>query len=149
MTRSPSSCARASRRSKRGEVAEERVDVAVVADVVAVVGLRRALERGQPDGVHTQRRDVRQPRSDAVEVADPVAVGVGEGARVDLVDDRVPPPLRFAVHGPHSGVLAPPIRYDGATPAYIRCTISPSRAWIRLWQWSDQIPGLSATNATS
>ena len=28
-------------------------------------------------------------------------------------------------------------------------TTSPSSAWIRLWQWSDQMPGLSATNATS
>ena len=49
----------------------------------------------------------------------------------------------------HSGTLMPPIRYDGVTPAYIRCTTSPSLACTRLWQWSDQIPGLSATNATS
>ena len=27
----------------------------------------------------------------------------------------------------HSGTFSPPIRYDGATPAYIRCTTSPSR----------------------
>ena len=34
------------------------------------------------------------------------------------------------------------------TPSYITCAISPSLACGRLWQWSIQIPGLSATNAT-
>lgn len=36
-----------------------------------------------------------------------------------------------------------------STPSYIGCAISPSAACGRLWQWSIQIPGLSATNATS
>ena len=40
--------------------AEDRVHVAVVADVVAGVALRRPVERGQPDGVHVQVGQVRQ-----------------------------------------------------------------------------------------
>ena len=62
---------------------------------------------------------------------------------------RLSRPAAAAQPRDHSGLLAPPISYDGATPAYMRCTTSPSSAWIRLWQWSDQMPGLSATNATS
>ena len=37
-----------------GERAEARVDVAVVGDVVAGVGLRRRVERVQPDGVDAE-----------------------------------------------------------------------------------------------
>ena len=37
-----------------GEVAEERVDVAVVGDVVAEVGHRRRVERREPDGVDAE-----------------------------------------------------------------------------------------------
>ena len=33
-------------------------------------------------------------------------------------------------------------------PAYMRCMLSPSAAWSRLWQCSIQSPGLSARNAT-
>ena len=40
-----------------------------------------------------------------------------------------------------------PSRNLVVTPSYIRC--APSLACGRLWQWSIQIPGLSATNATS
>ena len=39
-----------------GERAEQRVDVAVVGDVVAGVGLRRGVEGREPDGVHAERR---------------------------------------------------------------------------------------------
>ena len=75
------------------ERAEDRVDVAVVGDVVAIV-LHRALEEGRdPDRVHAQRGHVVEPLNDAREVADAVAVGIAEAARVDLVDHRTPPPV--------------------------------------------------------
>jgi hypothetical protein len=79
-------------RVEGGEVAEQRVDVAVVGDVVAEVGHRRAVDGRQPDRVRTEPLQVLQARAQAVEVADAVARGVGERARVDLVDDRVLPP---------------------------------------------------------
>ena len=74
--------------------AEGRVDHAVVGDVVAAVGERGGVPRGEPDGVHAERRQVGQPRPDAGEVAGAVAVPVGEAARVDLVDHGVAPPCR-------------------------------------------------------
>ncbi len=88
--------------------AEQRVHAAVVADVVALVHLRGGLERGHPDPVDAEGGDVRQPGDEAGEVAHAVAVAVGEGARVDLVDDGGLPPVgsggqrRFRRHG---GVL--------------------------------------------
>ena len=75
-----------------GERAEARVDVAVVGDVVAEVGHRRAVERREPDRVDAEVGEVRKPRTDAGQVARPVAVGVLERAGVDLVDRPAPEP---------------------------------------------------------
>ena len=81
---------------ERGQVAEERVDATVVGDVVAVVGLGRRVERGEPDGVGPEPGDRVEVRRDPREVADPVAVRVRERADVDLVDDGGAPPARCA-----------------------------------------------------
>ena len=72
---------------------EHRVDVLVVGDVVPGVGHRRAVERGDPDGVDAEVAQVGQPGRDAGQVADAVAVGVGPRARVDLVGHRTAPPV--------------------------------------------------------
>ena len=69
-----------------------RVDVAVVGDVVAAVAVGRRVAGVEPQAVDTEAGDVVEPRRDAVEVTDPVAVGVGEGFHVELVDDAVTPP---------------------------------------------------------
>jgi hypothetical protein len=79
-----------------GKGAEQRVDVARVGDVVAAVGHRRAVERREPDRVHTQLDEMVQPGVDADEVTGAVAVAVGEAARIDLVEDRRRPPGAFA-----------------------------------------------------
>ena len=76
------------------ERAQARVDIAVVGDVVAAVGEFGGIEGAQPYGVHTQRGEVGQALRDALQVTEPVAVGVGEAARVHLVDDGLAPPVR-------------------------------------------------------
>ena len=76
-----------------GQGADARVHVAVVVDVVAAVGQGRGVEGREPDGVDAESRQVRHATGDPVQVADAVGVGVGEGPRVDLVDDGVLPPL--------------------------------------------------------
>src|SRR5690606_23227740 len=78
------------------ERAQARVDVARVGDVVAAVGELRGVERAQPEGVDTQRGEVGEARGDAGQVAQSVAVRVGEAARIHLVDDRLPPPVGVA-----------------------------------------------------
>ena len=75
------------------ERAEQRVDVVVVADVVAVVVHRRPVDRAEPHDVDTQPLEVVEPLPDPRDVADPVAVGVREAARVHLVDDGGLPPV--------------------------------------------------------
>ena len=75
------------------ERAEERVDIAVVGDVVAGIFLRRAVERAQPDGIDSERDEVIEAARDAGEVPDAVAGCIRERARIDLVDDGRAPPL--------------------------------------------------------
>jgi hypothetical protein len=56
-----------------GQSAEERVDIAVVRDVVSGILLRGALERAQPDGIDAEVGEVVEVRGDAGEIADAVA----------------------------------------------------------------------------
>ena len=77
---------------ERLHVAEERVDAAVVGDVVAAVLHRGRVEGADPERVDAERLEVAEAPGDAVEVAGAVAVGVLEGARVDLVEDAGLPP---------------------------------------------------------
>ncbi len=75
------------------ERAEDRVDRPVVGDVVAGVGERRRVPRVEPERVDPEVVQVRQAGTHAGEVADPVAVRVREAPHIDLVDDRVAPPV--------------------------------------------------------
>ena len=77
---------------QRLHAAEQRVDVARIGDVVAVVGHRRHHHRVEPDRVDAERLEVVQPGGHAVEVADAVAVAVAERPRIHLVEHRVRPP---------------------------------------------------------
>ena len=72
--------------------AEPGVHGAVVRDVVAGVVLRGQVEGGEPDRVHPEPGEVRDPRGDAGQVAHAVAVPVRERAGIHLVDHRVGPP---------------------------------------------------------
>ncbi len=76
-----------------GQTAEQRVDVLVVGDVIAVVVLWGTVGRGQPHDVDAEGREVVEVVDDATDVAHPVAVGVGERPGIDLVDDSPLPPI--------------------------------------------------------
>jgi hypothetical protein len=86
-----------------GQVAELRQDGRVVGDVVAAVAQRRLEEGRQPQTVDTQPLQVVELGGQALEVADPVAVAVLEGADEDLVEDGALEPIRVPVLG--GGVL--------------------------------------------
>ncbi len=112
-----------------GEVAEERVDVAEVGHVVAEVGHGGAVERRQPDGVDPQPGQVVEPLAHALEVADAVAVGVGEGPGVDLVDDAGSPPGSGGGGGHGRQTYRPPeVRDVRGSPRYGDGPPSPLRA---------------------
>src|SRR5438132_12471470 len=74
------------------EGAEVRMHVEVVGDVVAPIRVRRWAGRIEPDGVDAEPLQMVEARDEPGQVADAVAVRVGVGARVDLVDHRALPP---------------------------------------------------------
>ena len=77
---------------ERVEIAEVRVDVSVVGDVVAPVEVRGGVDRRQPYAIDPEPSQVIEMLDDPPEVADAVAVRVREGPNVDLVQDPVAPP---------------------------------------------------------
>ena len=99
MTRMPRPCAASSIVVEVAQRAEDRVDVAVVGDVVAGILLRGSLERAQPQRIDAELDEVVEVRGDAGQVADAVAGAVGERAGVDLIDDGGAPPLRSGRDG--------------------------------------------------
>ena len=77
-----------------GQRAEQRVDVAVVGDVVAEVGHRRRDRTARSRWRRRRASSGSRAVGDAAQVADAVAVAVLEAARVDLVDDAALPPRK-------------------------------------------------------
>ena len=71
-----------------------RGDAAVVAHVVAGVFERRVEAGIDPQGVAAEVPDIIQLLDDPVQVADPVAVGIEKGLRVDLIKYGVVDPAR-------------------------------------------------------
>src|SRR4051794_5624290 len=85
-------------RGKKGteivEGAEVRIDVVIVRDVVAVVAHRRGIERQEPKRGDTEFLEVIKLINQSAKIADAIAIAVGEGLDVQLVDDRVFLPKR-------------------------------------------------------
>jgi hypothetical protein len=89
-----------------GQRAELGVDRPVVGDVVAAVGPGREVPGVEPEGVDAEVAEVRETVADAGQVADPVAVPVGEAPHVHLVHRGSTPPV--VTHVPPFGGPAPP-----------------------------------------
>ena len=105
-------CVRAlDQRVEVGEGPEQGIDVAIVGDVIAEIRHRRGKEGRQPDRVDAERGDMVEVAGDARQVADPVAIAVGEAARVDLIDHGASPP------GPLAAVLHHACLMPGCAPA--------------------------------
>ena len=74
--------------------AKERVDAAVVGHVVAGVALGGGHEGREPHGVNAELLEHVESGDDACQVANTVAVGVEEGAGIDLINHGGAPPFR-------------------------------------------------------
>jgi hypothetical protein len=61
----------------------------VVRDIVAVVAVRRWVERLQPQARHAEAGKVVEPPREPLEIANAVAVAVDVGLDVEAVNDRV------------------------------------------------------------
>jgi hypothetical protein len=109
-----------------GERAEHRVDIARIRHVVAAVGHRGTEERREPQRFDAQLDEVVQALPNADQVADAVAVPVGEAAGIDLVEDGVAPP---GLLGSHDGIVpgrACDARIARIIPAYCAATRPPT-----------------------
>ncbi|ENN87987.1 hypothetical protein RHSP_50349 [Rhizobium freirei PRF 81] len=76
-----------------GKRAENRIDIAIIGDVIAHIGHRRSEERRQPDRIDSERGNVRQASGNPLYVAEPVGIRVLKRPRVDLIDYRPAPPI--------------------------------------------------------
>ena len=72
---------------------EDRVDVAVVSNVVAGVLLGSGLEGREPDRVNAKVCDRRKAVNDARKVTNSIPISIRERTRIDLVNDGVTPPV--------------------------------------------------------
>ena len=73
-------------------------DGAVVGDIVAVVIVRGSVDGGEPQHLNTELGEVGNLLGNAGQIADAVAVGIVEGAGVNLVDNGFLPPLGLGRH---------------------------------------------------
>ena len=68
-------------------------DFVIIPDVITVVIIGRIVDGRQPQGVHSQFPQVVQLADYALQIPDPVPIAVAETAGIDLVKDRLFPPL--------------------------------------------------------
>ena len=98
------------------DVAEPRVDVGVIADVIPEIDHGGWIERRDPDRIDPQVDEMPEAAADALEVADTVAGGVLERARIHLVDNAGLPPAMVVHHAvpPADDVPGPAARSRSA-----------------------------------
>ena len=75
-----------------GEVAQLRMNVSEICDVVSAITQGRGINRGQPDGIHPKPAQVGQPILQPLEISDAITVGIAETARHQLIDHGAIPP---------------------------------------------------------
>ena len=76
-----------------GKRAEDRINIAIIGDVVAHVGHRRGKERRQPDRIDPECGNVRQAPGNPLDIAEPVGIRILKRPRIDLIDHCPAPPV--------------------------------------------------------
>src|SRR3569833_573062 len=72
--------------------AEDRIDTAVVGNIVSEVGHGGGIDRRDPDGVDAKLNQIVKTIVDSVQITDAITITVLKRSRVDLVNDGVLPP---------------------------------------------------------
>src|ERR1700731_4940906 len=95
------------------ERAEDRINPAVIRDIVTEVMHRRRIDRRNPDRIDAEPNEIIKPLPDTIEIAYAIPVRILKGPRVDLIDCADLPP-----HMRHDATRAAPIAgstiHDGA-----------------------------------
>jgi hypothetical protein len=73
--------------------AEDRINPAVVGDVVTKVMHRRGINRRNPDRIDAEPDEIIEPVSNAIEIAYSIAIRILKRPRVDLVNCASLPPM--------------------------------------------------------
>ncbi len=73
--------------------AEHGVNVAVIRHIVTGILLRGAIERRQPNCVNAQIGNGGKPADNACQVAHSITISIGKRSWINLVNDRVTPPV--------------------------------------------------------
>src|SRR5262249_55919007 len=95
---------------------EQRLDIAVVADVVSEIRHRRGIDRRYPDRIDAEPREVVEAFAYSLQIADAVAIRILKGAGIDLIDDPVFPPDKIG----HASVLESVDRtVSGSTSSHV------------------------------
>src|SRR5262245_34761331 len=87
---------------------EDRIDVGVIADIVAEIGHWRRIDRRNPDGVHAEPLQIVEFAPNADEITNAIAVPVHKRAWIDLIDDATLPPSKsceFRIGVSHLNIL--------------------------------------------
>src|SRR5215510_5802124 len=66
---------------------KDRIDVGVVADIVAEIRHWRRIDRRNPDGVHAEPLQIVESAPNADQITNAIAVAVHKRAWIDLIDD--------------------------------------------------------------
>lgn len=79
------------------KIAEFRVDIHIIGDIIAVIGIRGRENGREPDSVHIETFYIVKLLYNAEEITDTVSVAVAEAARPYLIDGHFLVPI-FACH---------------------------------------------------
>ena len=83
--------------------AKERINGAIVGNVITVIHLRGCAHRTQPDRVNAQLLQIVQSADDAAKVADTITIGILKAFGIQLIKNcRFPPASFFLVQQIHS-----------------------------------------------
>ena len=128
---------------------EVRMDATEVGHVVAPVRVGRGCDRREPESVDAEPFEMVEVLDDTGQVAHSVAVAVGEGTQVHLVEHGVPPPGRARLDVGHArlgsrcGHPAARERFDDPSPT--QRAAARRSAWLAFAGSSVSVSDSSAT----
>ena len=126
--------------------AQARVNAVVVGDVVAIVAVRRRMERHQPQAGHPQLGEVVEALDQAREVAHPIVVPIHKRLHVQAVNDRRLPPQVTGVTDPHPHPLRAQVRtpehHDDADATSTGCRLERIHLMAAAIRVSVFVPGV-------
>ena len=74
---------------------EDRVDILIIGNIVAIIVHRRTVNGRKPDRIDTQFFQIRQSFNNALQISDSIPVAVLKASGINLINYRIFPPVFF------------------------------------------------------